>query len=109
MLSLVVASIISGGVFTKVGYYVPATLLSPSLLSPGQGPMSTFRVGETPAHWIGYQFIAGLGLGCDIQSAGLAAHAVLPKPDIPTSITIMFFPQQLGGAIFPSVVGLGSV
>ncbi|RYP27926.1 hypothetical protein DL767_007453 [Monosporascus sp. MG133] len=103
MLSLVVASIISGGVTTKIGYYVPAMILSPSLLSVGQGLMSTFSVRETPAHWIGYQFVAGFGLGCGMQSAGLAAQAVLPKPDIPTGIAIMFFSQQLGGAVFTSV------
>ncbi|RYP65742.1 hypothetical protein DL769_006236 [Monosporascus sp. CRB-8-3] len=103
MLSLVAASIISGGITTKIGYYVPAMILSPSLLSVGQGLMSTFRVRETPAHWIGYQFVAGFGLGCGMQSAGLAAQAVLAKPDIPTGIAIMFFSQQLGGAVFTSV------
>ncbi|RYP15441.1 hypothetical protein DL765_005715 [Monosporascus sp. GIB2] len=103
MLSLLVASIISGGVTTKVGYYVPAMILSPSLLSLGQGLMSMFRVGETPAHWIGYQVIASFRLSCGMQSARLEAQAVLPKPDIPTGITIIFFPQRLGGAILPSV------
>ncbi|RYO86918.1 hypothetical protein DL764_008935 [Monosporascus ibericus] len=103
MLGLVVASIISGGVTTKIGYYVPAMIFSPSLLSVGQGLMGTFTIRETPAHWIGYQFVAGFGLGCGMQSAGLAAQAVLPKPDIPTGIAIMFFSQQLGGAVFTSV------
>ncbi|RYP55599.1 hypothetical protein DL771_012353 [Monosporascus sp. 5C6A] len=103
MLSIVVATIISGGVTTRIWYYVPAMILSPSLLSVGQGLMSTFRTREPPAHWIGYQFVAGFRLGCGMQSAGLAAQAVLPKPDIPTGIAIMFFSQQLGGAVFTSV------
>ncbi|KAI0176042.1 MFS general substrate transporter [Hypoxylon sp. FL1284] len=103
VLSLVVASILSGATTQKIGYYVPAMLVCPSIMATGLGLMSTFRVGETSAHWIGYQFIVGFGLGTGMQSAGLAAQAVLPKPDIPTGVAIMFFCQQLGGGIFTSV------
>ncbi|KAK8051583.1 hypothetical protein PG993_002968 [Apiospora rasikravindrae] len=103
VLSLVVASIISGIVTQRIGYYVPAMLVCPSLMAVGEGLMSTFRVGEVASHWIGYQFIAGFGLGIGMQSSSLAAQSVLPKPDVPTGISIMFFAQQLGGAIFTSV------
>lgn len=103
VLSLVVASIISGAVTTKIGYYVPAMLISPSMMATGLGLMSTFKPGETSAHWIGYQFLAGFGLGWGIQGASLAAQAVLPAADVPTGTAIMFFAQQLGGAVFTSV------
>lgn len=103
VLSLVVASIMSGITTQKIGYYVPVMLLCPSIMAIGLGLMSTFRVDETSAHWIGYQFLSGFGLGLGMQSAGLAAQAVLPKPDIPTGIAIMFFCQQLGGGVFTSV------
>jgi hypothetical protein len=100
---MVVASILTGGVTAKLGYYVPAMIVSPSLMAVGQGLMSTFSVNETSAHWIGFQFLTGFGLGVGMQAAGLAAQTVLPKPDVPTGISIMFFSQQLGGAIFTSV------
>lgn len=103
VLSLVVASIISGVCTQKLGYYVPAMLICPSVMAVGEGLMSTFGVGESPSKWIGYQFLTGFGLGIGMQSSGLAAQAVLPRPDIPTGISIMFFAQQLGGAIFTSV------
>ncbi|KAI1824004.1 MFS general substrate transporter [Xylaria intraflava] len=103
VLSLVVGSTLSGAFTAKVGYYVPAMILSPSLLAIGQGLMSTFRVDEPSANWIGYQFIAGFGLGLGMQSSNLAAQAVLPIPDVPIGIAIMFFAQQLGGGIFTSV------
>lgn len=38
-----------------------------------------------------------------MQSVGLAIQATLPKEDISTGIAIMFFAQQLGGAIFVTV------
>jgi hypothetical protein len=65
--------------------------------------MSTFRVDEVASHWIGFQVIAGFGLGLGMQAASLAAQAVLPMPDVPMGIAIMFFAQQLGGGIFTSV------
>ncbi|KAF2968951.1 hypothetical protein GQX73_g4595 [Xylaria multiplex] len=103
VLSLVVGSTLSGIFTQKVGYYVPAMIASPSLLAVGQGLMSTFTVNSSSAHWIGYQVIAGFGLGLGMQAASLAAQATLPAPDVPIGIAIMFFAQQLGGGIFTSV------
>ncbi|KAI1659967.1 MFS general substrate transporter [Daldinia decipiens] len=103
VLSLVVSSIISGIFTQKVGYYVPSMLVCPMIMAVGQGLMSTFKVDEDSPHWIGYQIIVGFGLGMGMQTAGLSAQAVLPKPDIPTGIALMFFCQQLGGAVFVSV------
>ncbi|KAI1338681.1 major facilitator superfamily domain-containing protein [Xylariaceae sp. FL0016] len=103
VLSLVVASILSGIVTNKIGYYVPSMIISPSMLAIGQGLMSTFKVGESSSHWIGFQVIAGLGLGIGMQASTLAAQAVLPMKDIKMGIAIMFFAQQLGGGVFTSV------
>lgn len=72
-------------------------------MAVGLGLMTTFRVNEETSHWIGYQFITGFGLGFGIQAYNLAARAVLPMADVPTGIAIIFFSQQLGGAIFTSV------
>ncbi|KAI1264235.1 MFS general substrate transporter [Xylariaceae sp. FL1019] len=103
VVSLVIGSTLSGAFTQKVGYYVPAMITSPSLLAIGQGLMSTFRVNEVLSHWIGFQVIAGFGLGIGMQASSLAAQAVLPMPDVPIGIAIMFFSQQLGGGIFTSV------
>ncbi|KAL1847839.1 hypothetical protein VTK73DRAFT_10249 [Phialemonium thermophilum] len=103
VLSLVVASILSGICTQKLGYYVPAMLLSPSVMAVGEGLMSTFDGGTTTPHWVGYQFPAGFGIGLGMQVSGLAMQTVLPPPDISTGIAIMFFGQQLGGAVFTSV------
>ncbi|KAI1106629.1 MFS general substrate transporter [Jackrogersella minutella] len=103
VLSLVVASIVSGGLTQVIGYYVPNMIVCPTIMAIGLGLLSTFKVDEDSAHWIGYQFLVGFGLGMGMQSAGLAAQAVLPKPDIPTGVSVMFFCQQLGGGVFTSV------
>ncbi|OLN97295.1 putative HC-toxin efflux carrier TOXA 6 [Colletotrichum chlorophyti] len=103
VLSIVVSSIISGVMTQKIGYYVPSMILCPCIMAVGLGLMSTFQPGASSGHWIGYQFLTGFGLGFGMQTVGLAVQAVLPKEDVSTGVSISFFAQQLGAAIFVSV------
>lgn len=73
------------------------------LMSIGAGFITIFKTDTTSAKWIGYQVIFGLGLGMGMQQAGLAAQAVLPKKDISVGVSVIFFAQSLGGAIFVCV------
>ncbi|CAK7206856.1 hypothetical protein SEUCBS139899_009662 [Sporothrix eucalyptigena] len=103
VLSLVVSSIGSGIITQKIGYYVPSMILAPVIMSVGEGLMSTFTPNTGSNHWIGFQFIAGFGLGFGMQIGNLAAQTVLEPQDISTGVAIMFFVQQLGGAVFTTV------
>ncbi|KAG5921179.1 hypothetical protein E4U42_005944 [Claviceps africana] len=103
VLSIVVASLLSGAVTQKIGYYAPSTVLSPSIAAIGCGLLTTFQPTTKSSHWIGYQFLTGFGIGLGLQSAGLAVQATLPRNDIATGVSITFFAQQLGGAIFVTV------
>ena len=103
VLSLVASSILSGLCTQKIGYYVPSMILAPCLMATGEGLMSTFNPRTGTSRWVGYQFLTGFGLGLGMQTSGLAAQAVLPPEDISTGISIMFFVQQLGGAVFTTV------
>ncbi|KAK3488068.1 putative aflatoxin efflux pump [Neurospora hispaniola] len=103
VLSLVVSSIIAGIITQKIGYYVPSMLVAPSLMSVGEGLMSTLNPGSPSSHWAAFQFLTGFGLGFGMQTSGLAIQTVLPKEDVSTGIAINFFVQQLGGAVFTSV------
>ncbi|KAH8812481.1 major facilitator superfamily domain-containing protein [Xylogone sp. PMI_703] len=103
VLSLMVAGIASGQVTARIGYYVPAMLISPVLSSIGAGLITTLKQSSGHSEWIGYQVINGFGLGLAMQVTGLAAQAVLPREDVSTGTAVMFFSQQLGGAIFVSV------
>lgn len=103
VLSLVVASIVSGGITTKIGYYVPAMLISPSILAVGEGLLSTFSPSTPSSRWIAYQFLTGFGVGFGMQSSGLVVQTVLPREDVPVGLAISFFMQQLGGAVSASI------
>ncbi|KAH8889680.1 MFS general substrate transporter [Thozetella sp. PMI_491] len=103
VLSLVASSFISGVMTQKIGYYVPAMILAPSIMAVGEGLMTTWTRSTPSSQWIAYQFLAGFGLGFGMQTSGLAVQTVLPPADISTGIAINFFVQQLGGAVFTSV------
>ncbi|RKK17464.1 Efflux pump roqT [Fusarium oxysporum] len=103
VLSLVVASIISAAFTQRIGYYVPSMLICPCIMAIGEGLLTTLKPDTGSSHWIAYQFLVGFALGLGMQTSGLAVQATLPKEDIPIGISITFFAQQLGGAIFVSV------
>ncbi|KAL2016648.1 hypothetical protein VTK56DRAFT_3228 [Thermocarpiscus australiensis] len=102
VLSIVASSILSGGITQKIGYYVPSMLVAPSIMSIGEGLLSTLNPESPTSHWVAFQFLSGFGLGFGMQTSGLAIQTVLPKEDVSTGIAINFFVQQLGGAVFTS-------
>jgi hypothetical protein len=103
ILALLLSSIIAGGTVSALGYYTPMLIACSVIMAVGAGLMTTFRVDTSKAIWIGYQIIFGFGIGLGQQQAGLAAQTVLPAVDVPTGVSLKFFGQMLGGAIFVSV------
>ncbi|MCJ1399322.1 hypothetical protein MMC11_002524 [Xylographa trunciseda] len=103
ILSLVVGSISSGIVVRRTGYYTQFLYVGCICLSIGIGLMTTFTVDISEGKWIGFQILAGYGIGCAIQQPSMAAQNTLKKKDVPTGVSLMFFGQQLGGAIFVSI------
>ncbi|KAJ5588578.1 MFS general substrate transporter [Penicillium hordei] len=69
----------------------------------GAGLISTWRVDTSSGIWIGYQIILGFRIGLGMQHATIAVPTVLEPRDIPVGFSLVFFCQQLGGAIFASV------
>lgn len=103
VIALVVASIFSGGLVSKLGYYTPFMIASSMIMSVGAGLITTFKQNTGHAEWIGYQVIYGFGLGLGMQQSAIACQTVLSRQDIPVGASLMFFAQSLGGAIFVSV------
>ncbi|KAL1799022.1 hypothetical protein ACET3X_003059 [Alternaria dauci] len=103
VLSLVFFGIVTAVITQKVGYYVPAMLLSPILASIASGFLSTLTPHSHASKWIGYQVFYGCGLGVGAQTANLVAQTVLPRSDVSLGMAMMFFVNQQGGAIFLAV------
>ncbi|KAF2807294.1 major facilitator superfamily transporter [Mytilinidion resinicola] len=103
VIALVVASFIAGGFVQKVGYYAPPMILSSIIMPIAAGLLTTWQVNSGHAMWIGYQVLYGLGLGVGMQQATMVAQCVLGRKDVSSGVALMFFAQNLGGAIFVSV------
>lgn len=103
VLPMVAASVITGALTARIGYYTPFMLFGVVLLSIGAGLLTTLQVTTGEGKWIGYQVLYGFGMGCTFQAPNLAAQTVLPTIDVPVGTSLMFFSQLLGGAIFTSV------
>ncbi|KAG5996383.1 hypothetical protein E4U43_002862 [Claviceps pusilla] len=100
ILSLVIFSILSGGLVSSIGYYAPFMLLSTLLMSIGAGKLSTLHVDSPPAQWIGYQVLFGTGVGLGMQQTMVAVQASLEGSDVSIGTAIIIFSQTLGGALF---------
>lgn len=100
---MVVASIITGVLVHRIGYYTPLMIIGVCFMSVGAGLLTTLQIDTPTANLIGYQILYGCGLGLSSQAPFLAAQAVLPKADIPIGAALMFFSQLLSGAVFVSV------
>jgi hypothetical protein len=99
MLSMLVASILFGGVTQKLGYYTPVGIVGAAIMAVGAGLFVTFEVDTGHAKWIGYQVVFGFGMGLSMQTPTIAVQTVLSTRDLPVGMALLFFGQLLGGAI----------
>ncbi|OOF91977.1 hypothetical protein ASPCADRAFT_154290, partial [Aspergillus carbonarius ITEM 5010] len=103
VIPLVVASILTGQIISRIGYYTPFLIFGVCLTSIGAGLLTTLTTNTSEGKWIGFQIIYGYGLGSCSQTPNMAAQTVLPRKDVAIGASLMFFGQQLFGAIFTSV------
>ncbi|KAK3945773.1 putative HC-toxin efflux carrier [Diplogelasinospora grovesii] len=103
ILPMVAASMITGALVAKIGYYTPFMIVGNCIMAVGAGLLTTFAVDTEEGKWVGYQILYGWGMGCTFQAPNLAAQTVLATKDVPVGTSLMFFSQLLGGAIFISV------
>ncbi|KAK6360087.1 hypothetical protein TWF730_006241 [Orbilia blumenaviensis] len=103
VLSLVVGTMISGGVVRAFGYYTPFMILGSVVMSIGSGLLTTITPSAGAGKWVGFQVLYGLGLGFGMQQPAIAAQAVLERKDVPIGTSMVMFCQILGGAIFIAV------
>lgn len=103
ILPFVLVGIAAAMVTQKIRFYAPAMLFAPIPCSIGAGLLSTLSPGSGPDKWVGYQFLFGFGMGCGYQNAQLPPQNVLPRADVTLGMGLIYFAQQLGGAVFLAV------
>lgn len=103
MLATVVSSVAIGGMITAAGYYTPFLIASTAVAAIGAGLITMFDVDMSNGKWIGYQIVAGAGVGAGFQVPMTAVQTVLKPEDIPVGTAAVMFFQTLGGALFIAV------
>ena len=103
LFSIVVGTIGSGALVSKIGYYTPFMLASTVLTSIGAGLLTTFDLSTGSPKWIGYQVVIGFGIGLGLQLPLIAVQTVLDMSEVPSATALMIFLQLFGAAIFVSV------
>ncbi|KAH8688794.1 putative efflux pump antibiotic resistance protein [Talaromyces proteolyticus] len=98
-----VGSVALGFIVSAVGYYTPFLIGSTAIFSVGAGLITMFATNTPTGKWIGYQIVAGLGVGAGFQIPMTAMQTALSQEDIPIGSALVIFFQALGGALFISV------
>ncbi len=95
-------TVIAGAAITTTGYFTPFIVLGAPIMTVASGLIYTFSENSTSSAWIGYQVLAGIGLGLCFQPPILAAQALADPPDVSATTAIMLFFQTMGGAFMVS-------
>lgn len=100
-------SIVSGGLLTVWGHYVPLMAFGSVLSAVGGGMIYTFEVDSPSSEWIGYQALVGIGLGLIFQIPVIVGQAVVKPSDLSSVSAVILFFQTIGGAIWISAAQAG--
>nr|XP_036575993.1 efflux pump antibiotic resistance [Colletotrichum truncatum]KAF6782664.1 efflux pump antibiotic resistance [Colletotrichum truncatum] len=103
LVAVVIFSIVAGTFVTAWGYYAPWMILGSVLMAVGYGLISTFNSNTPSCLLVGFQILAGAGVGVGMQQPLMAVQVVLDPADLPTGTAIIVFMQTIGGAIFVAV------
>ncbi|EAW11909.1 MDR family MFS transporter [Aspergillus clavatus NRRL 1] len=82
----------------KIGWYQPFLIVGSMLAIIGGGLIYTFDIGTPAGKWIGYQIIAGFGLGLAIQTPVIVAQSTTAQPDMGMAMSNVLFFQFVGGS-----------
>jgi MFS family permease len=89
-----IATIISGGLISAYGHFVPFLILGAVGSTIGSGLLYSLSTTSGHSMWIGYQALAGLGIGLCLQIPVISAQAVVAPGDL-SSVTAMILCQFL--------------
>ncbi|KAG0143946.1 hypothetical protein CROQUDRAFT_48074 [Cronartium quercuum f. sp. fusiforme G11] len=99
MLSIVLSAGVAGFAISSTGYYWPALVFGPVLLTVGSGLLHTLDEFASDGKLIVFQIIMGVGIGLVLQNVVVAIQANVEEKDIPQATSLVTFAQLIGGVI----------
>ncbi|TEY74832.1 hypothetical protein BOTCAL_0069g00290 [Botryotinia calthae] len=98
-----IATIVSGGLISAFGHFVPFMIIGAAGATIGCGLLYTLGIDSSSAQWIGYQALAGLSTGFVFQIPVISAQATVSQADLSSATAMVLFLQTIGGAFFISI------
>lgn len=95
-------SIVSGGLMTVYGLYIPLMIVGSALTTAGAALIYTLSQDSGSDKWIGYQALAGIGLGLVFQIPVIVNQGLVAPSDLSSITAQTLFFQSFGGAFFIS-------
>jgi hypothetical protein len=77
-----IATIASGGLISVFGHYVPILVSGGVVTTIGMGMIYTLQIDSKSSHWIGYQVLAGLGVGFAFQVPQIVAQSICDLSEV---------------------------
>ncbi|KAI9055863.1 hypothetical protein LZ554_000801 [Drepanopeziza brunnea f. sp. 'monogermtubi'] len=102
ILGCTLMTIISGGLISAYGVAVPLMIVGAVLATIGNGLLYTLDIDSSSSAWIGYQALAGIGIGLALQVPIIVGQAVAKPEDLSSVTAMILFAQTIGGAFFVS-------
>ncbi|KAF4872290.1 Efflux pump mokI [Colletotrichum siamense] len=103
ILTQLLSLVISGALVTRIGYYLPFSVISGATTTVACGLISTWNPDTLTAAWIGHQILFGLrGLG--LQMSVISVQNAVTPAQSPSAIAFLLFVENLASAVF-TVVG----
>ncbi|KAK4051265.1 hypothetical protein OIO90_004746 [Microbotryomycetes sp. JL221] len=100
---LIVSIIVAGGIADKKGMFNPQLLVGTAIAAIGCGLLTTLKVDSSTGIWVGFQIVAGAGIGLAAMMSYIGSQIVTKDPkDRPAAGVIAIFAQTLGAAIMLS-------
>lgn len=96
-----VATVLSGITLSKFDRPLPFLFLGASLTAIGSGLLYTLEIDSAAEMWIGYQILAGIGIGWCFQVPVVTAQATAAPADL-SSVTAMVLSTFIHAFLFPS-------
>lgn len=97
------AIIVTGACITAKGHYVPFMWLGTAVFVAGCALIHELDIDSSMGEWLGFQIVAGAGIGLAEQVPFIAVQVVLPDADMPTACALVIFFRLLGGAVGLSI------
>lgn len=92
---------IGSGAVGKVGYFQPFLIVGSMLATIGGGLIYTFDVGTPSSKFIGFQVVAGTGIGLVIQIPIIVAQATSTRSDVSIAMSTMLCKSAFNCSVQP--------